>query len=222
MATIELAEPTVAPAPKPAVALTHQLLHGPIVPTLLRLAAPNVVVIAVQAVVNAAEAMFVGWLGAEALAGVALVFPLIMLMQTMSAGGMGGGVAAAVARAVGAGRRADADALAWHACVIALVMGALFTTGFAPGRAGALRARWAAPAAPSRSPLPTPASCSPARSGSGCSTCSPRRARHRQHALAGAGRPGRRRDHADRLARADSRLGALPADWACPARPWRW
>ena len=46
-----------------------------------------------------------GWLGSEALAGVALVFPLIMLMQTMSAGGMGGGVASAVARAVGAGRR---------------------------------------------------------------------------------------------------------------------
>ena len=60
----------------------------------------------VQAVVSAAEAMYVGWLGAEALAGVALVFPLIMLMQTMSAGGMGGGVASAVARAVGAGRRA--------------------------------------------------------------------------------------------------------------------
>jgi len=130
MATIELAEPTVGPAPRPAVALTHQLLHGPIVPTLLRLAAPNVVVIAVQAVVNAAEAMYVGWLGSEALAGVALVFPLIMLMQTMSAGGMGGGVAAAVARAVGAGRRPEADALAWHACVIALVMGSLFTTGF--------------------------------------------------------------------------------------------
>ena len=86
-----------------------------------------------QAVVNAAEAMYVGWLGAEALAGVALVFPLIMLMQTMSAGGMGGGVAAAVARAVGAGRRHEADALAWHACVIALVMGALFTTGLLLG-----------------------------------------------------------------------------------------
>ena len=133
MATTELVEQTVVVAPKPAVALTHQLLHGPIVPTLLRLAAPNVVVIAVQAVVNAAEAMFVGWLGAEALAGVALVFPLIMLMQTMSAGGMGGGVASAVARAVGAGRRPEADALAWHAFVIALVMGSLFTTGFLLG-----------------------------------------------------------------------------------------
>ncbi len=106
---------------------TRRLLDGPIVPTLLRLAAPNVIVMVVQAAVSAGEAVFVGWLGADALAGVALVFPLIMLMQTMSAGGMGGGVASAVARALGGGRRREADALAWHAVVIALGMGALFT-----------------------------------------------------------------------------------------------
>jgi putative MATE family efflux protein len=73
------------------------------------------------------DAVFVGWLGSDALAGVALVFPLVMLMQTMSAGGMGGGVASAVARALGAGRRADANALVAHACVIALVMAGCFT-----------------------------------------------------------------------------------------------
>ncbi len=119
--------PTAAP---PAVAAgTRRLLEGRIASTLLRLAAPNVVVMGIQAVVNAAEAAFIGWLGAEALAGVSLVFPLIMLMQTMSAGGMGGGVASAVARALGAGRRDDADALAWHALLIAVVMSALFTAG---------------------------------------------------------------------------------------------
>jgi putative MATE family efflux protein len=83
----------------------------------------------VQAAVSAAEAAFVGWLGAEALAGVSLVFPLIMLMQTMSAGGVGGGVASAVARALGAGRRADADALAGQALLVAVAMGGLFTAG---------------------------------------------------------------------------------------------
>ena len=60
-------------------------------PTLLRLAAPNVVVMVVQAAVSTLDAVFVGWLGSDALAGVSLVFPLVMLMQTMSAGGMGGG-----------------------------------------------------------------------------------------------------------------------------------
>src|SRR6185295_9299725 len=55
-----------------------------------------------------------------------IVFPLVMLMQTMSAGGMGGGVSSAVARALGAGRRADADALVIHAVVLELAGPALY------------------------------------------------------------------------------------------------
>jgi putative MATE family efflux protein len=106
---------------------TRLLLDGPVAPTLLRLAAPNVLVMVLQATVSTMDAVFVGWLGSDALAGVALVFPLVMLMQTMSAGGMGGGVASAVARALGGGRRADANALFAHACVIALVMAGCFT-----------------------------------------------------------------------------------------------
>src|SRR5712692_1085687 len=108
---------------------TRQLVEAPITPTLLRLAMPNVVVMVAQAIVSTCEVYFIGWLGTEALAGVSLVFPLIMLMHTMSAGGMGGGVASAVARALGAGHRSDASALALHALVIAGVMGVLFTTG---------------------------------------------------------------------------------------------
>jgi len=117
-------------APVPAGALsprTRLLLEGPVARTLLWLAAPNVLVMVLQAAVSTLDAVFVGWLGSAALAGVSLVFPLVMLMQTMSAGGMGGGVASAVARALGAGRRADADALVIHAIVIALVMGGAFT-----------------------------------------------------------------------------------------------
>ncbi|MGH7397211.1 MAG: MATE family efflux transporter, partial [Candidatus Rokuibacteriota bacterium] len=109
---------------------TRLLLEGPVAGTLLRLAAPNVLVMVLQAAVSTLDAVFVGWLGSTALAGVSLVFPLVMLMQTMSAGGMGGGVASAVARALGAGRRDDADALVIHAIVIALVMGGLFTLTF--------------------------------------------------------------------------------------------
>jgi len=106
---------------------TRALLEAPIAPTLLRLAAPNVLVMIVQASVGLIEAYFVGWLGTDALAGVALVFPALMLMQMMSAGAMGGGISSAIARALGAGRRADADALAWHALAIAIVFGLVFT-----------------------------------------------------------------------------------------------
>jgi len=52
--------------------------------------------------VNIAEAYYVGYLGTDALAGVALVFPVFMLMTMMSNGGLGSGVASAVARATGA------------------------------------------------------------------------------------------------------------------------
>ena len=112
---------------------TRRLLEGPIAPTLLALAAPNVVMLATQVAIGVLEAYFVGWLGADALAGVSVTFPLVMLMQTMSAGGMGGGVASAVARALGAGRRADADALVAHALVIAFAMAGLFSIGMLAG-----------------------------------------------------------------------------------------
>jgi putative MATE family efflux protein len=103
------------------------LIEGPIAFTLLRLAAPNVLVMLAQTSVGLLETYFVGKLGTDPLAGVALVFPVLMLMQMMSAGAMGGGISSAIARALGAGRRADADALAVHALVIALVFGLAFT-----------------------------------------------------------------------------------------------
>jgi putative MATE family efflux protein len=118
----------------------RSLLEAPVAPTILWLAAPNVLVMVLQAAVATLDAVFVGWLGSPALAGISLVFPLVMLMQTMSAGGMGGGVASAVARALGAGRRAEANALAAHAVVIALVMAACFTTGLVLGGPAIYRA----------------------------------------------------------------------------------
>src|SRR3989475_9231327 len=99
---------------------TRLLLEAPIAVTLLRLATPNVLVMIVQASVGLIETYFIGKLGTEALAGVALVFPVVMLMQMMSAGAMGGGISSAVARALGAGRRADAEALVLHALAISL------------------------------------------------------------------------------------------------------
>ncbi len=82
-----------------------------------------------QTAVNIAEAYYVGFLGTDALAGVAMVFPVFMLMTMMSNGGFGSGVASSVARAVGAGRKDDADALVLHAIVLAIIFGAAFTLG---------------------------------------------------------------------------------------------
>src|SRR5689334_9214277 len=116
MSQVAVAAPSEPSPAAPALpARTRALLEAPILPTLLRLAAPNVVVVVVQAASSAFDAFFVGRLGADALAGVSLVFPLWILMVTMSAGGMGGGISSAIARALGAGRRADANALVAHA-----------------------------------------------------------------------------------------------------------
>lgn len=106
---------------------TRLLLEAPIGRTLLRLAAPNIVVMVAQAAVGLVETFFVGKLGTDALAGMALVFPIVMLMQMVSAGAMGGGIASAIARALGAGRRDDADALVLHAMVIAVGFGIVFS-----------------------------------------------------------------------------------------------
>ena len=117
----------------PLDARTRALLESPIVPTLLRLAIPNVITTLVQASTGLIEAYFIGMLGTDALAGTALVVPGIMLMQMMSAGAMGGGVSSAIARALGAGRRDDADALVVHAFVIAASFAAAFTLGVVTG-----------------------------------------------------------------------------------------
>ncbi|WP_042702705.1 MATE family efflux transporter [Azospirillum sp. B506] len=114
-------------APAPAYKVPPGVLDGPVVPTMLRLAVPTTLVLVVQTLVGVAETWFVGFLGTDALAGVALVFPVLMLMQMMANGGIGGGVSSAIARALGAKRREDAEALIWHAVVLAGAFGILFT-----------------------------------------------------------------------------------------------
>jgi Na+-driven multidrug efflux pump len=116
-------------------ARTAVLLNGPIAPTLARLAAPNVLAMAVMAAVSIAEGAFAGVLGLHALAGLALVFPFVMLVQMLSAGSFGGAISAAVARALGAGEPERAARLALHAGVIALCAAALcgvLMTAFGP------------------------------------------------------------------------------------------
>ena len=140
------ASPIIAPQPggtdgaaaaRPTLdARTRRLLEAPIAPTLIRLAAPNIIVMFVQAGIGLVETYFIGKLGTDALAGMALVFPAVMLMQMMSAGAIGGGIAAATARALGSGRRSDADRLAVHALVIAAGFGAVFSVAVLIGGGG--------------------------------------------------------------------------------------
>lgn len=107
-----------------------RLLNGAILPTLLRLSLPNVLAMAMTVLVGIAETYYVGRLGTAPLAAMALVFPFAMLTQMMSAGAMGGGVSAAISRALGASDTARAQSLLLHALVIGVVAGGLYSAIF--------------------------------------------------------------------------------------------
>jgi putative MATE family efflux protein len=119
----QIDEPRVLPRAQPMTPAARRMLEGPVLPTLLRLAAPTVGLMLLQAVIGAGEAAFVGQLGSDALAGVSLSFPFVMLMTTLSAGAYGGGVSSGVARALGAGRPDNAGRLAGTALALAAGLG---------------------------------------------------------------------------------------------------
>ncbi len=112
------------------IQVQNPLLTGPILPTLLRLSLPNMISMLATTVVAIVETIYVGQLGTPALAGMALVFPMVMLQQMMSAGAMGGGISSAISRALGAGDEAKAQALALHATIIGGTAGILFIALF--------------------------------------------------------------------------------------------
>src|SRR5436190_17490957 len=125
----------VSEAPPSLDPRTRLLLEAPIAATLLRLAWPNIAVMLAQASTGLIETWWVSRLGIDALAGLALVFPGFMLMQMLSAGAMGGGISSSIARALGGGRRDDADALVLHAIIINVAIGGVFSglvLGFGP------------------------------------------------------------------------------------------
>lgn len=115
----------LTPAPGPAP-LRSPLLSAPILPTVWRLAWPGVVLVLFQSAVSIADTHYVGRIGTAPLAGLALVFPFVMMMQMLSAGAIGGGVSSAIARAIGAGDTPRAEALLAHALVLGLVLGSVF------------------------------------------------------------------------------------------------
>jgi len=117
------------PLPPPEPAERNALLDGPILRTLLWLAWPNVIALSASTSVVIAETSYIGRLGVESLAAMALVFPCVILTVSMSGGAMGGGVASAIARALGAGDVDRASTLATHAMLIAICFGLTFMFG---------------------------------------------------------------------------------------------
>jgi putative MATE family efflux protein len=117
------------PLPPPQPPVKNAILDGPILRTLLSLAWPNTIALTAGTCVVIAETSYIGRLGVEPLAAMALVFPCVILTMTMAGGAMGGAVASAIARALGAGDRERASVLAAHALLIGICFGLVFMLG---------------------------------------------------------------------------------------------
>lgn len=89
---------------------------------IVSLAAPTTAVMLMAAISNVLHTYFVSRLGDDAIAAVALVFPIALILMTVISGGMGAGVASGIARALGAGRTADACVVAEHALAITILL----------------------------------------------------------------------------------------------------
>jgi len=113
-----------APALNP---LTKQLLEGSIAALILRLGWPNMMIMLVQAGTSLIDTWWLAKLGNDALGGMALVFPFVMLVGTISGGSIGAGISACVARALGARRPEEASAVLLHGIIINVVLGLLLT-----------------------------------------------------------------------------------------------
>lgn len=114
-------------------ARTHHMLTSAAAPLLLKMATPNALAFAIQSSVSLAEVWIIGQLGTSALASIALAFPLLMLIQTMSGGAVGGAVTSAVARSLGGGERERAQQLMWHGLAVAAIGAGLFLALFLVG-----------------------------------------------------------------------------------------
>jgi putative MATE family efflux protein len=114
-------------SPPPDNLPANPLLHGPLLPNLIRLALPTVAVLFITTLLSVAETYFVSSLGLKSIAAASLVVPVMILMTTVASAGIGGGVSSAIARATGARRQDEAESLAWHAVIVAVVAGGLFS-----------------------------------------------------------------------------------------------
>ena len=104
---------------------TAALTEGPIVPTLIRLAAPMLVGILSMMAFNVIDTYFVGQLGTVPLAAMTLTCPVVMVIG-MFALGIGVGAMAVISKGIGAGdekgiRRCTTDALSLSVvCVVVM------------------------------------------------------------------------------------------------------
>ncbi len=113
---------------------TKLLLTFPVTTVLWKLATPNVAGVTMMTAVAFFDLWFVGRLGNQALASLALVFPFQALMQMMAGGAIGGGITSAVARAKGSKNCRSAQIIAFNGLLIGAFVALIYIVilGFFP------------------------------------------------------------------------------------------
>jgi putative MATE family efflux protein len=115
---------SAAPAAHPRL---RAMLEAPIAPLLARMGWSNMLMMLAQSSTGLVETWFLAKLGTQVLAGIAVVVPVLMLMQNMSQGAMGGGISSSVARSLGSGNTALVNQLARHAVALNALIGMAFS-----------------------------------------------------------------------------------------------
>ena len=105
------------------MAQTTSLVGAPLASTMVKMAVPGVVGALLFSGPGLLETVYLRHAGADALAAVAMVFPLIMLAMMFSAGAFGGAVSGRTARAIGAGDYSQASAILVCAVLISFAGG---------------------------------------------------------------------------------------------------
>ncbi len=104
---------------------SERLGNKPIVPLLFRLSIPSIIAMAVQALYNVIDSIYLGRLSTDALSALTLTFPLQIIIIGIAVG-TGVGTSSLISRLLGSGDKKRASNAAEHVFLISIIYGFLF------------------------------------------------------------------------------------------------
>ncbi len=96
----------------------------PIVPLLLKLSTPSIIGMAIQALYNVVDSIYIGNLSTEALSALSLAFPIQMVLISIAVG-TGVGTSSSISRLLGEDKDHKANNVAEHVILITIIYGIL-------------------------------------------------------------------------------------------------
>ena len=109
-------------------ATPEEILNGPILKTLFRLAVPTIIAFTFQTAFNFIDRLFISRLGELQFGAIGMSFTVQSIIIAIAAG-VGAGSSSLIARFIGAERYKDANNAAEHSLLIVLVTAVIFTIG---------------------------------------------------------------------------------------------